>query len=139
MSTGDVNPYSAGPGNFQQPASVQNDGSYMVNPLVESAGWIKLMGWFMLVGGIIYCLTIIGLVIGWLPIWIGYLMKRSSEHLQNYQQTRHPDAFYLAAKDMKTTITIFGVLTIINIAILVLYIILILMAVVFGGIGALAR
>ena len=41
------------------------------------------MGITLIVIGVLYCLTIFGAVIGWLPIWIGILFLKSGDNIKN--------------------------------------------------------
>ena len=40
-------------------------------PIYQSRGWMKLIGVLLIIGGVLYTLTIIGIIIAWLPIWMG--------------------------------------------------------------------
>lgn len=104
-------------------------GLHVMQPLHEVAGWLKLIGWFNLILGIIYGITNIGLIIAWLPIWLGLCLKNAGESLTvgfPNDNTRLHDA----STKLATVVRIVGVLVIINLAIMALYLAFIVVAVV---------
>jgi len=125
------NPYQT-PGSYDppKPGYGAGGGGSEMQPLVDVSGWLALIGWFNIIVGGLYCLTLIGAVFGWLPLWIGFLLKNASDKLKSGQNQA-------AAKDLSTFFVIVGVMVIINIVILALYLaFLLLMMVVFAGAAA---
>jgi hypothetical protein len=108
----------------------------VVAPLYDANGWLRLIGWANIVLGAIYCLTIIGAIIGWLPLWIGFLLKNAADKYRRGYQTEDGREIYLGNKDLKTVITIFGVLMLINLVFLALYVVLVIVALAVGIVGA---
>jgi type IV secretory pathway TrbD component len=45
----------------------------------ESSTWMKFLGVMSILQGALAAITIVGLVIAWLPIWLGILLFRASE------------------------------------------------------------
>ena len=43
-------------------------------PLFSNRGWIKFLGILMLIYGIFVAISIVGIIIAWLPIWLGILL-----------------------------------------------------------------
>lgn len=107
-----------------------------IMPLVNAKGWLKLMGIVQIIIGGMYCLTIIGAVIGWLPIWMGILLTKASAALEN---PNNPDAVHEAMSKLGTLFTIAGVLTLIWLGMIVLYIVFFIVMIVVGvGAGAMS-
>lgn len=61
----------------------------------DSAGWMKLLGVISIIQGILAVLTIWGIIVAWLPIWLGVILFRAaneaemaaaglSDHLEAY-------------------------------------------------------
>jgi hypothetical protein len=61
----------------------------------QSAGWMKFLGVISIIQGILAVLTIWGIIVAWLPIWLGIILFRAAneaemasaglpEHLQAY-------------------------------------------------------
>ena len=47
-------------------------------PIFQSKGWLKLLGIVMIIQGILTALTLVGIVICWLPIWLGVLLFQAA-------------------------------------------------------------
>ncbi len=47
-------------------------------PIYQSKGWMKLLGIVMIVQGVLSALSIVGIVICWLPIWMGVLLFKAA-------------------------------------------------------------
>jgi len=42
------------------------------------SGWLKFVGVMLIIGGVLNALTIVGLIIAWLPIWSGVLLIKAA-------------------------------------------------------------
>jgi hypothetical protein len=91
-----------------------------MQPLHSVNGWLRFLGWFNIIFGIMYAITIVGLLFAWLPIWIGICLKNAGESLQN-GYPNNPSEMFRASSNLATVVKIVGVLCIINLAILALY------------------
>lgn len=134
------NPYSVNTpayGSYQQPLK-GGVGGHAMQPLHEKAGWLIMLGWVSIVSGVIICLTIIGLIIGWLPIWMGILLKGAGENLKAGFQTGNEGNLYQASQHLSTYFLIIGILTLIGLVINMLYIGFIVLAILAGIGGAAA-
>ena len=49
--------------------------------------WMKVYGIFLIVAGGIYCLSIVGLVVGWLPILLGYWLLKAGNSFHEFAQS----------------------------------------------------
>lgn len=78
------NPYSA-PVSDPNRQRVQGDaaGSWesITEPLRDVIGYKRFLGLTLIVIGVLHCLTILGALIGWLPIWLGILLLKSANNL----------------------------------------------------------
>ena len=43
-----------------------------------NAGWMKFLGVMGIIAGILNCLTVVGALVGWLPIWLGVILMRAA-------------------------------------------------------------
>ena len=86
-------------------------------PLYNSKGWIKLLGILMLVYGILVALSIVGLLIAWLPIWLGILLIQTSSKIQQAQNSGNKIALMNAQKSLSTYFTVYGALALVGIII----------------------
>ncbi len=51
------------------------------------AGWMKFLGVLSIIGGISTCLSVIGALVGWLPIWLGVILFKAANTAQMAQAT----------------------------------------------------
>ena len=107
-----------------------------VYPICAVSGWLKFLGILNIIVGIIYCITIIGAIVGWIPLWIGILSTRAGGALREGYDTSHPQSVQDGLGRLALIIKIFGVLTIIGLAINVIYIFIIIAALAAGGLSA---
>lgn len=110
--------------------------NHPMQPLLEAAHWLTFLGWVFLIMGVLYCLTIIGIIIGWLPIWMGILLKDSGAKLKEGFATGSNMALYESSRRLATYFTIMAILTIIGLAINLLYVGIVLLLIISGGLGA---
>ena len=47
-------------------------------PLFAAKVWMKFLGVLMIIYGVLIAFTIVGIIICWLPIWIGVLLFQSA-------------------------------------------------------------
>ena len=50
----------------------------IARPLYEARGWMKLLGVVMIISGVLMILTIYGIILAWLPIWLGVLLFQAA-------------------------------------------------------------
>lgn len=112
---------------FTTPAAA---GAFALAQLKQTAqnmsAWLKFLGIVNIVSGAITAISIVGLLIAWLPIWMGVLLFQAGERATNAQ--RSEDFSYLAQMmdKLKTYFVINAVLIIVVLA-------FVLILVVFAG------
>ena len=83
-------------------------------PLYQSRGWMKLIGVLMILYGAIVALSIVGIIIAWLPIWLGILLFQTASSVEEAQVNDNADELLAALKRLKTYFTIMGIITLIG-------------------------
>lgn len=83
-------------------------------PLYQSRGWMKLIGVMMILYGALVALSIIGIIVAWLPIWMGILLFQAASAAEEAQLNESPDELLNALTRLKTYFTIMGILTLIG-------------------------
>ena len=130
------NPYTTPMGTpgspFPKPGAEAGLDYGAIAPLCQAAGWLKFLGILNIIAGVIYCLTIVGLIVGWLPIWIGISLNKASSSLESGLARRSPGDIRAGMDSLALVIKIFGVLAIIGIVINVLYIAFFILVLVGG-------
>ena len=83
--------------------------------MFAAKGWMKFLGVLMIIYGALIALTIVGLIVCWLPIWIGVLLLQSASAVEATQASGSRMELYGAMSKLKTYFTIYGVLALIGI------------------------
>lgn len=88
-------------------------------PLYNAKGWIKFLGIMSIIMGILVALSIVGIVVAWLPIWTGVLLLQSASAIEQAFNTGGEQAMVLALQKLKTYFIIFGVIMLLQILLMV--------------------
>lgn len=92
-------------------------------PLAAGKGWMKLIGIVMIIQGVLTALTIVGIIVAWLPIWLGVLLMQSGSAAERANMAGDEASFRMAMDKLHTYFVIQGVLVIIGIVVFVLMLI----------------
>lgn len=84
-------------------------------PLFSSKGWIKFLGILMIIYGVFIAMTIVGIIIAWLPIWLGVLLNQTANRIEQAQITGDIAAMVRSQNSLSTYFTVYGVLALIGI------------------------
>jgi len=88
--------------------------SRVIAPLDAAAGWMKLIGTISIIYGVLTALTIIGLLVAWLPIWIGVLTRKAATHAQLAYASGDENAAIISTDSLRTIFKIQGILILIG-------------------------
>lgn len=77
-------------------------------------GWMKFMGIMSIIGGCLQALTVLGLVIAWLPIWMGVVLTKAGAKAGEYADKGDFASLEGMTGQLKTYFTISGVLIIVS-------------------------
>jgi len=99
----------------------------LATPLFAAKRWMKLVGILLIVQGILSVFSLLGILFAWLPIWMGWLLLKSSKDVELAEQRGDKAALMHGMNQLKTFFTINGIITL---AMLILFTVLML---VFGG------
>ncbi len=97
-------------------------------------GWIKFLAIFSIAIGALYALSIFGIIIAWLPIWLGIILLKvanSCREVADGKVESMGDMF----SSLKTFFIITGIFTIISTALSVIWFIIFGIAMVSGILG----
>lgn len=87
-------------------------------PLYQSKGWIKFIGILSIIQGAVLALTLFGLVIAWLPIWIGILLMQCASSIDKSRTNGDKAQLILGLDKLRVYFTIKGILTLLILLIL---------------------
>jgi len=93
----------------------------LIQPLASGKGWMKFVGVVFIIQGALTALTLVGIIIAWLPIWIGVLLMQSAGALERAQLSGDPAALKESLARLRTYFVIQGVLILVGIALSVIY------------------
>ena len=80
------------------------------------AGWAKFMGIMTIIAGCLQVLTIFGIVIAWLPIWMGVVLTKAGSKAGEYADKGDMTSLEAMTGQLKTYFVISGVLIIVSFA-----------------------
>lgn len=84
---------------------------HVIGPIYRGRHWIQLVGILLIINGSIITVTGIGVLIAWLPIWLGVLLLKVAQAARIAWQFGDANMLALSLKRLKTTFTIMGVTT----------------------------
>lgn len=99
----------------------------LASPLCQAQRWIKLFGWMMIGNGVLSVFSVWGILIAWLPIWLGMLLLKAGKSMEAAGRTGDRAQFLTAQEKLKTFFTVNGILMLVGI------ILTTVMMLVFGG------
>lgn len=80
-----------------------------------ASGWIKLLGILSIIGGITTALSVVGIVVAWIPIWMGVILLQVASKTEEYKITKEPEALEEAMSKLKTYFVLQGVVALVGI------------------------
>lgn len=83
------------------------------------SGWVKFIGIVTIAGGCLQALTVFGLVIAWLPIWMGVVLLKAGTKAGEYAEKGDFTSLEGLTGQLKTYYIISGVMMIISLAVVV--------------------
>jgi len=95
-------------------------------PLSQAAGWIKIMGIVLIIYGSLLGLTIIGLLIAWLPFWLGLVLLKAGNNAKRAFHEGDKGSLIQSLLNLNTYFTINAMLIILGLAMVILAIIILL-------------
>jgi len=79
-------------------------------------GWLKFLGIMMIIAGALQALSLVGIVIAWLPIWMGVVLTQAGGRAQGYLDRNDTQAMAEFTGKLKTYFVINGILLIVSMA-----------------------
>ncbi|MCY4096063.1 MAG: DUF5362 family protein [Gammaproteobacteria bacterium] len=91
----------------------------LLESLIRNVIWLKFFGVFLIVYGVILCVTIIGAVFGWLPLWLGVLLYSSADRLDAVEETANVEDAVESIEKISRFFKISGIVSLVYAVILV--------------------
>lgn len=109
-----------------------------IRPLRDVAGWTKFVAVMSIIVGALSCATVVGAVVGWLPIWIGVVLLNAGNRLVSGVDAEEPDDVREGAQKLALTIKLVGILAIVWLVFMALYVAFVIFVFVLGFAGAIS-
>ena len=106
-----------------------------VAPLCSAAGWLKFLGILNIIIGIVYCITIIGAIIGWLPLWIGVSLNSAANSLRAGYERQNSHEIRAGMTSTALVFKIVGVIVVIYLALMALYFLFVIGFMILAGVS----
>jgi hypothetical protein len=100
----------------------------------DMSGWIKFLGITAIIVGGLYALSIIGIIIAWLPIWIGIILLRVATGSKEVAEGKIESLGEMFGS-LKTFFMLSGILTIISIVFSIIWFMIMGIAMIGGMLG----
>jgi len=91
----------------------------LIEPLYRGKFWMQLTGIMLIFSGILTVLSIVGLIVTWIPIWAGWVLMQAASAAGRVFESGDQRDMKLSLGKLRTYFTIFGVLILIYLAIAV--------------------
>lgn len=89
-------------------------------PLFKAKGWLKLVGVMSIIYGVLTIFSVVGIIICWLPIWMGVLLFKAGNKIEEARAMGDKYQLLESLDKLKTYFVITGVLTLIGIIVFVI-------------------
>jgi hypothetical protein len=95
-------------------------------PLYQARGWMKLLGILNIIGGVLAALSIVGIIIAWLPIWMGVILYQAGSSSEQAYFNGDKYSMAKSLNQLKLYFTINGIMALLGIGIWVIFVIVFL-------------
>jgi hypothetical protein len=89
-------------------------------PIFQSKGWLRLLGILSILFGVLMVITVVGITIAWLPIWMGVLLIQSATAIERAYVAGDKARLMESMDKLKAYFTISGILAIIGLVLIVI-------------------
>lgn len=89
-------------------------------PLYGAKGWMKFLGVLAIIYGVLTALSIVGLLVAWLPIWMGVLLYQAANATEAAVHAKDAASLTRALAKLRTYFVIMGVLALIGLIFMIL-------------------
>lgn len=79
-------------------------------PLFEARTWMQFSGIVLILMGAACAISVWGIIICWIPIWLGVLLIKSASGMETAHEANNADSLLQALSRLKTGFIILGIL-----------------------------
>jgi len=92
----------------------------VIDPLYRVRGWMKFAGVLSIIQGVFMLVSIWGILICWVPIWMGLLLFAASDHVRTAFESDNEEACRVSMEKLGTYFQILGIFVLVMFFMLVL-------------------
>ena len=107
---------------------------YLCNNVAKSATWMKLLGVLMIIYGVFLIATLVGILICWLPIWLGVILFKAAGDAEAANKGA-PQQLAEYVRKINRFFLIEGILALIGLIIGLIFLFVGVMAAIWSSIG----
>ena len=97
----------------------------VLKPLINNRKWLNIIGFISIGSGILYIISIVGILVCWIPIWLGVLLFQTSSNLEKFEISGNEED---ATLGLEKLVLFFKFIAIVLIASLVISLIVVVFA-----------
>ncbi len=116
------NPYAA-PAVEVEHKNPEPNGVALLEPLTRAAGWMKFLAIVSIVTGVLTALTVVGIIVAWIPIWLGIVLLNAANQANAGVRDNNPHLCHQAMDNLRRFFKISGIIILVYIAFVALYIV----------------
>jgi hypothetical protein len=105
---------------WQPPNAAAYQGQYVTSyvqrvaePLYRAKGWMKFIGVLTIIYGGLLVLSLSGIILAWLPIWLGIVLCSASSKIGLAFETDNENEFHASLKNLATYFRVAGIATLV--------------------------
>ncbi len=87
---------------------------------VNMNGWLKFLGIVNIISGALAAISVVGILVAWLPIWLGILLIQAGSKASSARLTHDPRELVVMMDKLRLYFVIQGILIIVMIAIVLM-------------------
>lgn len=89
----------------------------LTDPLFTARGWMRFLGVLTIIYGAISALTIVGILVAWIPIWAGVLLLKAAGDMEMARFKGDKGRFLSGLNQIKTLFMLSGIILLIELVI----------------------
>ncbi len=94
---------------------------YLADPIYRARGWMKFLAVLAFIGGGLYAITIVGIIVAWVPIMFGVFLWQSATAIENGYNQVSVEQVHRAHDKLRVLFIAYGILAIIGILLFVVF------------------
>lgn len=106
--------------------------------LARASGWMKFVAVLAIAGGVFYAITIVGIIVAWIPIWLGVLLWQAADAASRAESETDPALLERALDRLRSFFTVNGVIALVGLSLALLAFVLVVLGF-LGGLAEMAR